>query len=68
MPYVCPDKPQYLFVQYPFVDIYGRHRYVDFALESQGKKLSIEVDGETYYSHKYISKNKYYDDLLKQNS
>ena len=29
-----PEKTQYLFTQYPMVDIYGNHRYIDFALES----------------------------------
>ena len=63
-----PEKSQYLFVQYPFVDIYGNSRFIDFALESSGEKIAIEIDGESYHNPKYISKNKYYDDLLKQNS
>lgn len=63
-----PEKSQYLFVQYPFVDIYGNSRFIDFALESEGEKIAIEIDGETYHNPKKISNNKYYDDLLKQNS
>ena len=27
-----PEKAGYLFVQYPVVDIYGRHRFIDFAI------------------------------------
>lgn len=27
-----PEKTENLQVQYPCVDIYGRHRYIDFAL------------------------------------
>ncbi len=63
-----PDKTENLFVQYPFVDIYGKNRYIDFALESEGERIAIEIDGETYHNPKYISNNKYFDDLLKQNS
>ena len=63
-----PDKSQYIFVQYPFTDIYGNHRFIDFALESQDERIAIEVDGETYHNPTQISRDKYYDDLLKQNS
>lgn len=63
-----PEKTQYLFTQYPMVDIYGNHRYIDFALESSDMKVAIEIDGERYHNPKMISGNKYQDDLLKQNS
>ena len=63
-----PEKTENLQVQYPFVDIYGRHRYIDFALESPESKIAIEIDGETYHNPSKVSENKYADDLLKQNS
>ena len=63
-----PEKSRFIFTQYPFVDIYGNRRFIDFALESDGVKIAIEIDGETYHNPKNISDNKYYDDLLKQNS
>ena len=63
-----PEKSQYIFVQYPFADIYGDHRFIDFALESEDAKIAIEVVGETYHNPNQVSRNKYYDDLLKQNS
>lgn len=63
-----PNNSENLYIQYPFVDIYGNRRYIDFALESQGIKIAIEIDGETYHNPKKVSSNKYYDDLLKQNS
>lgn len=62
------DKANNLYVQYPFVDIYGGHRYIDFALENEDSKIAIEIDGETYHNPKKVSDNKYFDDLLKQNS
>ena len=63
-----PDKTENLQIQYPCVDIYGRHRYIDFALESPESKIAIEIDGETYHNLNKVSENKYADDLLKQNS
>lgn len=60
-------KTENLQVQYPCVDIYGRHRYIDFALESPESKIAIEIDGETYHNPSKVSENKYADDLLKQN-
>lgn len=50
------------------MDIYGRHRYIDFALEFPESKIAIEIDGETYHNPSKVSENKYADDLLKQNS
>ena len=63
-----PEKTENLQVQYPCVDIYGRHRYIDFALESPESKIAIEIDFETYHNPSKVSENKYADDLLKQNS
>lgn len=63
-----PDKAECLYIQQPFNDIYGNRRYIDFALISEQSKIAIEIDGETYHNPGRISENKYYDDLLKQNS
>lgn len=46
------DKSQYLFPQYPFMDIYENHRFIDFALETENVKIAIEIDGETYHNPK----------------
>lgn len=62
------EKANYITIQYPFVDIYGNNRFIDFALESEGQKVAIEIDGETYHNPNKVSQNKYYDDVLKQNS
>jgi len=63
-----PEKTQYLSVQHPFVDIYGNRRFIDFALESEELRIAIEIDGEKFHNPEKVSRNKYYDDLLKQNS
>ena len=63
-----PEKGQYVYLQYPFVDIYGKHRSIDFALKSQLGKVAFEIDGNTWHNPAKVSEVKYTDDLLKQNS
>ena len=37
------DKGQYVYLQYPMVDIYGRHRTIDFAVNlPDGKVQPVE--------------------------
>lgn len=55
-------------LQYPFVDIYGKHRYIDFAFITKDEKIVIEIDGEFVHNPSKTSNEKYYDDLLRQNS
>ena len=62
------ENTQYLAIQYPFVDMYGNNRYIDFALESKNIKIAIEVDGEFIHDKRKVSDEKYYDELLRQNS
>ncbi len=63
-----PEKTADLQIQYPCVDIYGNHRYIDFAVETPDSKIAFEIDGERYHNPSKVSENKYVDDLLKQNS
>lgn len=62
------ENTQYIALQYPFVDIYGNNRYIDFALESDNIKIAIEIDGEIIHDKRKISDEKYYDELMRQNS
>ncbi len=62
------DKGQYVYLQYPTVDIYGGHRYIDFAVNLPDGRVAIEVDGNTWHQPGKTSEDKYHDDLLKQNS
>ena len=62
------DKGEYVYLQYPIVDIYGNHRFIDFALNFPDGKVAIEVDGNTWHQPGKVSEQKYHDDLLKQNS
>ena len=63
-----PEKGQYVYLQYPFVDIYGNHRSIDYAFCSTDGKIAIEIDGTTWHDPSKVSQDKYTDDLLKQNS
>lgn len=63
-----PEKGQYVYLQYPLLDIYGGHRTIDFALNSSKGRIAIEIDGNTWHNPGKVSEEKYHDDLLKQNS
>ena len=62
------EKAGYLYSQYPFSDIYQNSRFADFLIENSGRKVAIGIDDEASHNPKLISQNKFYDDLLKQNS
>ena len=62
------EKGQYVYLQHPFVDIYGNHRTIDFAVMTEDGKIAFEIDGETWHNPAKVSHEKYVDDLLKQNS
>ena len=63
-----PDKTGKLLIQYGIQDIYGGNRFIDFAIVTDNEKIAIEVDGEGVHEPGKVSHEKYYDDLLKQNS
>ncbi len=62
------EKAGYLYSQYHFYDIYQNSRYADFVLEAGAKRIAIEIDDETSHNKSLVASNKFYDDLLKQNS
>ena len=62
------EKAGYLYSQYPFFDIYQNARFADFVCESGAKRIAIEIDDEASHNPKIVSKDKFADDLLKQNS
>lgn len=62
------EKAGYLYSQYHFYDIYQNSRYADFLLESNGRRVAIEIDDEGSHHKGLVASGKFYDDLLKQNS
>lgn len=63
-----PERGGLAYLQYPFVDIYGKHRTIDFAINTADGKIAFEIDGETWHNPSKVAESKYLDDLLKQNS
>lgn len=62
------EKAGYLYSQYPFYDIYQNARFADFVIEDGAKRIAIEIDDEASHNPRLVAKDKFYDDLLKQNS
>ncbi len=62
------EKAGYLYTQYHFYDIYQNDRFADFYIENGSQKIAVEIDDEASHNPKFVSQNKFYDDLLKQNS
>ena len=62
------EKANYLHPQYHFYDIYQNSRYADFVLENGSQRIAIEIDDEASHNKELVSSNKFYDDLLRQNS
>lgn len=62
------EKAGYLYSQYPFYDIYQNARFADFVCESGAKRIAVEIDDEASHNPRLVSKDKFTDDLLKQNS
>ncbi len=62
------EKAGFLYTQYHFYDIYQNDRFADFYIENGFRKIAVEIDDEASHNPKLVSQNKFYDDLLKQNS
>lgn len=62
------EKAGYLYTQYHFYDIYQNDRFADFYIENGSQKIAVEIDDEASHNPRLVSQNKFYDDLLKQNS
>lgn len=62
------EKAGFLYTQYHFYDIYQNDRFADFYIENGAQKIAVEIDDEASHNPRLVSKDKFYDDLLKQNS
>lgn len=62
------EKAGYLYSQYHFFDIYQNSRYADFLLEEGTRRIAFEIDDDASHRPGVVSREKYQDDLLKQNS
>ncbi|HWB10761.1 MAG TPA: DEAD/DEAH box helicase family protein [Pirellulales bacterium] len=62
------EKVQMLAHEYPVEDIYGRGRFIDYAIRTPDDRIAFEIDGLTWHLPSMIPIEKYEDDLLRQNS
>jgi superfamily II DNA or RNA helicase len=62
------EKVQMLAHEYPVEDIYGRGRFIDYAIRTPDDRIAFEIDGLTWHLPSMIPVEKYEDDLLRQNS
>lgn len=60
-------KMKYVVPQYPFLDSSGRSRRIDFGVLYNGKKLALEVNGESYHAEGIIPGEQFDDNLNRQN-
>jgi superfamily II DNA or RNA helicase len=66
-PLLGEEKMVYVVPQYPFIDSEGRNRRIDFGLVYEGKRLALEVNGETYHAEGIIPNEQFDDNLNRQN-
>ncbi|HEX7380197.1 MAG TPA: DEAD/DEAH box helicase family protein [Pirellulales bacterium] len=62
------EKVQLLAYDLPVEDIYGKGRFIDYAIRTLDHRVAFEVDGLTWHLPSAIPVAKYEDDLLRQNS
>jgi len=66
-PLLGTENIKYVIPQYPFLDSEGRSRRIDFAIRYQGRKIALEIDGESYHSEGVVSREAFDDGLNRQN-
>ncbi len=66
-PLLGTKNMKYVLPQYPFIDSEGRSRRIDFGLVYNGKRVALEVNGETYHAEGIIPNEMFDDNLNRQN-
>lgn len=61
------ENIKHVIPQYPFIDSEGRSRRIDFGIVYDGKKIALEVNGETYHAEGVIAGDMFDDNLNRQN-
>ena len=54
--------------EYPVIDVNGRTRWIDYVIHTEDGFIGIEKNGERFHHPLIIGKERYKDQLLKQNS
>ncbi|MBR0406262.1 MAG: DEAD/DEAH box helicase family protein [Eggerthellaceae bacterium] len=63
-----PDSVRYLWKEYGITDREGHVRYIDYLVNTRDGKLGVEENGVSYHHPQIIGRQRYRDQLLKQNS
>ena len=58
---------KYVFPQYEFTGENGNRYYIDFAIVTESSKIAIELDGYNYHAEGVVSREKFSNDLERQN-
>ena len=58
---------KYVVPQYLFIDSEGRARRIDFGIVYEGRKIALEVNGESYHAEGIIPNENFDDNLNRQN-
>ena len=66
-PILGSEKITNVIPQHPFIDSEGRNRRIDFGIIYEGKKVALEVNGETYHAEGIIPNEMFDDNLNRQN-
>lgn len=66
-PILGSENIKYVIPQYPFLDSEGKSRRIDFVLLKDGKRVALEVNGETYHAEGIIPNEMFDDNLFRQN-
>jgi hypothetical protein len=66
-PLLGPKNIKYVVPQYPFLDSEGRSRRIDFAIVYGGRRIALEVNGESYHAEGIIPNELFDDNLNRQN-
>ncbi|MBI5100175.1 MAG: DEAD/DEAH box helicase [Nitrospirae bacterium] len=56
-----------VYPQHIFIESTGRQRKIDFAIITNNTKIAIELDGYTYHAREKVGRDKFDDDLQRQN-
>lgn len=62
------DAVRYLWREYGVTDMDGHDRFIDYLVQTDSGLLGVEENGVTYHHPQIIGKQRYRDQLLKQNS
>ena len=66
-PTIAPEADKFVLPQYVIHEDLGNTRRIDFAVVTVNTKLAIELDGYTYHAEGIVTREKFSDDLYRQN-